>query len=87
MLGDEILDRPALLVPAAVAVGADDRDLAMALEECERHLPDLAVLLIHGGVMVRADRARVGASLGHPRRNKLSGPQQFAYAFARFLID
>ena len=33
MLGNEILNRPPVLVTAAVAVGADGRDLAVVLEE------------------------------------------------------
>jgi len=40
-----------MLVPTAVAVGADWRDLAVILEEGERYLPSLAVLLIHGPVV------------------------------------
>ena len=39
MLCDKLLDRPAMLVAAAVAVGAEGRDLAVVLQESERHLP------------------------------------------------
>ena len=46
MVGDQLLDRPPVLVAAAVAVGADGRRLPMVLEEGERHLPGFAGLLI-----------------------------------------
>jgi hypothetical protein len=39
-------------------MGADGRNLAVVLEERERHLPILAGLLIHGGNIAQADRPR-----------------------------
>ena len=55
-----LLDRPAMLVPAAVAVGANGCDLAVILQEGGRHLLVLAGLLINGGriAAVAGERSR-----------------------------
>jgi hypothetical protein len=49
-----------MLVPAAVAVGANGCDLAVILQEGERHLLVLAGLLINGGriAAVAGERSR-----------------------------
>ena len=51
----EVFNRPRVPLSAGVAADADDRDLAMALERGQRHIPDLAGLLSHGE-MIRATR-------------------------------